>query len=164
MIRTTTRLAATLAAASLLAGCNAKDPAATTPSAKAAPASTPEAPASSAPSTEKAPEAPSATPGPTLPAKTFDCGAKGQKLCPMQAWMKSTMASASSSGDGDRLAKALTYSATRAPPGYDAWTAIARAGATKARSGDIDGAKESCKQCHDKYKDDYKATMRDRAY
>ena len=160
------RFAATLAAASLLAGCNDKDPATTTPSAKTAPAPTPaptpEAPPSSAPAPTQ--EAPSATAGPTLPAKTFDCGAKGQKLCPMQAWMKSTMAGASSSGDGDKLAKALTYSATRAPPGYDEWTAIARAGATKARSGDIDGAKDSCKQCHDKYKDNYKATMRDRPY
>jgi hypothetical protein len=97
-------------------------------------------------------------------AKAFDCGAKGQKLCPMQAWMKSVMADASSSGDGPKLAQALTYAANHAPPGYANWAAMANAGAAKAKAGDIDGAKASCKECHDAYKDDYKRTMRDRPY
>ncbi len=151
-------LAATLAA-SLLAGCNNKGPNATTiqdqPPPPATVAVTPG-------------PAPTAAPGPastaTAAAKTYDCGAKGQKLCPMQAWMKSTMAAASSSGDGDRLAKALTYVAGHAPPGFGEWAAIARAGATKARTDDIDGAKDSCKACHDKYKETYKATLRDHPF
>lgn len=165
MTRTTTLLGATLAAASLLSGCNDKGNATTIQPQPPPPVLTVAA------STPAPTDPPSATPGPapsatgaTLPAKTFDCGAKGQKLCPMQAWMKSVMAAASSSNDGDRLAKALTYAAGHAPPGYDEWATIARAGATKARTDDIEGAKASCKQCHDKYKEGYKATMRDRPY
>jgi hypothetical protein len=96
--------------------------------------------------------------------KTYDCGAKGQKPCPMQGWMKTTMAAASSSGDGDKLASALSYVAAHVPPGFAGWAAIASAGAAKAKAGDIDGAKLSCKQCHDAYKEKYKATMRDRPY
>ena len=41
---------------------------------------------------------------------------------------------------------------------------VGGAGATKAKAGDVDGAKASCKQCHDAYKDRYKATMRDRPF
>jgi hypothetical protein len=96
--------------------------------------------------------------------KTFDCGAKGQKPCPMQGWMKSVMASASSSGDGAKLAAALSYVAARPPPGFGTWASIANAGVAKAKAGDIDGAKATCKQCHDAYKEKYKTTMRDRPF
>jgi hypothetical protein len=96
--------------------------------------------------------------------KTFDCGAKGQKACPMQGWMKSVMGSASSSGDGEKLSSALSYVAGKAPPGMGNWSSIASAGAAKAKSGDIDGAKATCKKCHDLYKDKYQKTMRDRPW
>jgi hypothetical protein len=96
--------------------------------------------------------------------KTFDCGAKGQKACPMQGWMKSVMGSAASSGDGAKLASALSYVAGKAPPGMGNWSSISSAGAAKAKAGDIDGAKASCKQCHDLYKDKYKTSMRDRPW
>ncbi|KYG04284.1 hypothetical protein BE18_32775, partial [Sorangium cellulosum] len=96
--------------------------------------------------------------------KKFECGSKGQKLCPMQAWMKSTMASATSSGDGEKIAAALQYVAGKPPPGMGSWGAISKAGAAKAKAGDIDGAKASCKQCHDLYKEQYKKTMRDRPW
>ena len=109
--------------------------------------------------------APSATPAasgaPVAGAKTFECGAKGQKLCPMQAWMKGAMASASSSGDAVKLASALSYAAGKPPPGYGQWASISSAGAAKAKAGDIDGAKATCKQCHDLYKEKYKSSMRD---
>src|SRR5262249_28358031 len=90
-------------------------------------------------------------------AKTYACGAKGQKPCPMQGWMKSVMGGASSSGDGEKLAAALTTVAGHAPPGFGGWSAIASAGAAKAKAGDIDGAKAVCKQCHDQFKEKYKA-------
>ncbi|WP_437281362.1 hypothetical protein WME90_12610 [Sorangium sp. So ce375] len=96
--------------------------------------------------------------------KKFECGAKGQKLCPMQAWMKSTMASATSSGDAAKIAAALQYVAGKPPPGMGSWVAITKAGITKAKAGDVDGAKASCKQCHDLYKEQYKKTMRDRPW
>jgi hypothetical protein len=41
---------------------------------------------------------------------------------------------------------------------------IAREGTEKARVGDVDGAKTSCKQCHDLYKERYVLTMRDRVF
>ncbi|WP_437970258.1 hypothetical protein WMF04_13580 [Sorangium sp. So ce260] len=108
--------------------------------------------------------APAATGAAQAGEKKFECGSKGQKLCPMQAWMKSTMASATSSGDGAKIAAALQYVAGKPPPGMGSWGAISKAGAAKAKAGDIDGAKASCKQCHDLYKEQYKKTMRDRPW
>ena len=96
--------------------------------------------------------------------KKFDCGEKGQPVCPLQGFMKSQMATAAASGDGALLAKAFDDVAAHAPPGLASWSAIAKGGAAKARSGDIDGAKASCKACHDQYKTRYKAEMRDRAW
>jgi hypothetical protein len=166
--------AAIVLAAVLACGCNDK----------AGPSGTGAAPADktvAAPPTT-APAAPTPAPTPAAPApsassdaapdgsadaalsKKWGCGAKDQKPCPMQGWMKKVMATASSGGDGDKLAQALTYVATHAPPGYPKWTDLAKAGAAKAKAGDIDGAKASCKECHDAYKDNYKATMRDRPF
>jgi hypothetical protein len=112
--------------------------------------------------------APTAGPAPTGSAaagpKTFDCGAKGQKPCPMQGWMKSVMASATSSGDATKIANALAYTAGKPPPGMGSWVAISNEGVAKAKAGDIDGAKASCKKCHDLYKEKYKTTMRDRPW
>jgi hypothetical protein len=78
--------------------------------------------------------------------------------------MKTVMASASSSGDGTKLANALAYTAGKPPPGMGQWTAISNAGVAKAKAGDIEGAKATCKQCHDLYKEKYKASMRDRPW
>lgn len=93
--------------------------------------------------------------------KDFGCGAKGQKACPMQGWMKSVMQSATTSGDGAKIAEALKYVAARPPKGMDKWVAISNEGIEKAKKGDIDGAKASCKACHDLYKTKYKETLRD---
>jgi hypothetical protein len=82
----------------------------------------------------------------------------------MQGWMKSVMASASSSGNGEKLANALAYVAGKAPPGMGQWSAISNAGVAAAKKGDIDGAKATCKQCHDLYKAKYVSTMRDRPW
>ncbi|WP_437638878.1 hypothetical protein [Sorangium sp. So ce854] len=133
-----------------------------TAAAAAAPAGTAAAAAPKATATAAA--AAAATGAAQAGEKKFECGSKGQKLCPMQAWMKSTMASATSSGDGEKIAAALQYVAGKPPPGMGSWGAISRAGAAKAKAGDIDGAKASCKQCHDLYKEQYKKTMRDRAW
>ena len=116
--------------------------------------------ASAAPAAGSAAPAASAAAGP----KTFDCGAKGQKPCPMQGWMKSVMASATSSGDGQKIANGLAYIAGKPPPGMGSWTSISNEGVAKAKAGDIDGAKASCKKCHDLYKEKYKTTMRDRPW
>ncbi|WP_433935599.1 hypothetical protein AB3662_12790 [Sorangium cellulosum] len=122
------------------------------------------APKATAAASAAAAAGPAATGAAQAGEKKFECGAKGQKMCPMQAWMKSTMASATSSGDGAKIAAALQYVAGKPPPGMGSWGAISRAGAAKAKAGDIDGAKASCKQCHDLYKEQYKKTMRDRPW
>jgi hypothetical protein len=153
MIRIGTRV---LFLAVMLAGCEDKGGAPSTGAVSAAP-------------TVKAAADPGTAPSPgtgatTAAAKVFDCGGKDQKPCPMQGWMKRVMAPASAGDDGAALAKALTYVAEHAPPGYPDWATMARAGAAKAKAGDVDGAKGSCKQCHDAYKEGYKTTMRDRPF
>jgi hypothetical protein len=152
-------------------GCGEKQGAATT-----SPAEVKTATAVTAPSAQPSAAPPLASAAPPAPdedapaasalpgAKTFDCGARGQKPCPMQKWMKTVMAAASSSEDGDKLAEALTYVANHPPPGFTAWAALATGGAKKAKAGDLDGAKVSCKQCHDQFKDKYKTTLRDRPF
>jgi hypothetical protein len=152
-----------------VAEANPRSSAAAAPiSAAPAPVAAPAASAAAAEPADKAAAAepadkaaPTAAGTPDAVEKTFDCGAKGQKLCPMQAWMKGTMAAAMSSGDAEKIAKALEHIASKPPPGMSTWTSIAKAGAAKAKASDIDGAKESCKKCHDVYKEKYKKTMRD---
>ena len=97
-------------------------------------------------------------------AHPSECGEKGQKPCPLQGWMKANMAAAAASGDANELAKQFDYVASHAPPGLANWSTIAKSGATKAKAGDIDGAKGACKSCHDQYKAKYKAELRDRAF
>jgi hypothetical protein len=143
--------------------------AAPTTSAAAAPTDAPSASgtASAAPSATASADAsgsPAASGSAAAGPKKFDCGDKGQKPCPMQGWMKSVMGSAVASGDGERLAKALNAVAAKPVAGFGNWSAIASAGAAKAAAGDIDGAKQSCKQCHDAYKHKYQTTMRDRPW
>jgi hypothetical protein len=159
---------AALTAALLLPGCNdEKTPSTTAPAKESAgPTSTTiAATATATAATATAATAPTSTAAAsTGPAKTYDCGAKGQKPCPMQGWMKTVMVAASSSGDRDELSKAFSYASRRSPPGYDEWSTFGEAGAAKAKAGDIDGAKASCKQCHDLYKERYTHEMRDRPF
>src|SRR5262245_55001694 len=89
------------------------------------------------------------------------CGSR-ENPCPMQRWMKTVMMPASTDRDPAKLSEALTYVAEHAPPGYTNWASIAGGAAAKAKAGDLDGAKTSCRECHDAYKDEYKKTMRDR--
>jgi len=165
MTRTTMLLAA-LTAATLLPGCNDEKSAGAPPAASTtAPAPAKETASAATVATAKETAATAtATAAWSGPAKTYDCGAKGQKPCPMQGWMKKVMAEASSSDEGDKLAQALAYAARRPPPGYTEWTALAEGGAAKARAGDVDGAKAACKRCHDLYKERYEGEMRDRPF
>jgi hypothetical protein len=139
--------------------------AAVVPTASAAPtadATAAAATASAAGSAKAAAGAPSGTAA--AGEKTFDCGAKGQKACPMQGWMKSVMGAAAQSGDGQKLAAALATVASKPVPGYGQWVAISNDGVAKAKAGDIEGAKKTCEKCHALYKDKYKKTMRDRPW
>lgn len=145
----------------LTTACSDKTGPAPSPTSSAASA---EVKASAKPSSP-APSAATAAPsGSAEPAKTFACGAK-ENPCPMQKWMKTVMMSAAKEGaDPKKLAEAMEYVAARPPPGYGEWVAISKEAIAKAKSGDADGAKETCKKCHDLYKDSYKSTMRDRPF
>lgn len=96
--------------------------------------------------------------------KDYACGAKGQPPCPMQGWMKSVMAKAAGSGEAKDLAAALDQVAANPISGYDDWVVIAKEGADKARAGDVDGAKTSCKKCHTAYQKKYREDKRDEAW
>ena len=104
--------------------------------------------------------APVASASPT-PPRTFACGASDQPQCPMQAWMKTTMAPAALQKDAPRLAAALDYVVAHAPNGYDGWIEIAGPAADKARAGDVEGARASCRTCHDRFKQRYRSERRD---
>ena len=93
--------------------------------------------------------------------KDFECGGKGKKPCPMQGWMKSVMQPASTSGDGAKLAAALDTVGKSVPPDTKDWKKISDDGAALARKGDIEGAKKSCKACHDANKAKFKENNRD---
>lgn len=137
--------------------------AAPAPAESAAAAPTEVASAASSAAAAPATSAAATTAEPAGP-KTYDCGAKGQKACPMQGWMKGVMGPATSSGDLEKIAKGLDYIAAKPPPGMGNWSSIAKTGSAKAKAGDIDGAKASCKICHDQYKEKYKTTMRDKPW
>jgi hypothetical protein len=153
--------AAPSAAPAVTAEAPKADPSAAPPASAAAPTTeaTAAASAAAAPATSVA-AAPTEAAGP----KTFDCGAKGQKACPMQGWMKGVIGPHTSAGDTEKMAKDLDYIAAKPPPGMGSWSAISKEGAAKAKAGDVDGAKASCKKCHDLYKEKYKTTMRDRPW
>ena len=152
-------------AAAATATATAEAPA-STGAAPAAPASKSAAAAPKAEPTGAATAAATTTPAKASGPKTFACGDKdkGQAACPTQAWMKANMAPAVASEDGPAIAKGLDYIAAHAPAGMPNWSSISKAGATKARAGDIAGAKATCKTCHDQYKAKYKSEMRDRSF
>ncbi len=72
--------------------------------------------------------------------------------------MKDNANPAVSAGDLPGLATALTQISKMGPPGYPNWSKIASDGAAAAQSGDLAGAKASCRTCHDQYKDKFKAS------
>lgn len=163
----TTSSAATMTSAATTATATATATATEAPTATATATASaePSGTASAAPTgTAAASGTPAASGTAAAGAKKFACGDKGQPNCPMQGWMKSAMGSAVASGDGERIAKALETVARKPVAGFGEWTSIALAGAAKARANDIDGAKQSCKQCHDKYKHKYTTTMRDQPW
>jgi hypothetical protein len=95
--------------------------------------------------------------------RVFACGAKGQEPCPMQKWMKAEIGVASAEADLPKIAEGLAVIAAK-DPGFPEWKAISEEGLAKAKAGDLDGARMSCRKCHDKYKRIYVTTMRDRPY
>ena len=66
------------------------------------------------------------------------------------------MGAASAGGDAKALAPIFAETKTKAKPEFANWTKLADQGKAAAEKGDLDGAKATCKSCHDAYRADYK--------
>lgn len=83
----------------------------------------------------------------------------------MKSWMKKNMGATRASNDFPGLATAFDKVAAKNPdPAFTEWAAISKQGAAAAKGRDMQGVKDSCKGCHEKYKDAYKAKYADRPY
>lgn len=91
------------------------------------------------------------------------CGIPGQAPCPMQAWMRASVATPLASNDSAALAAALDRTAKFAPDAsWTSWSTLATTGAAATRRGDITAARASCKGCHDAWREKYRASYRAR--
>jgi hypothetical protein len=59
-------------------------------------------------------------------------------------------------GDAKPLAPIFEATKAKAKPEFASWGAMSDKGKAAAASGDLDGAKATCKECHDAYRNDYK--------
>lgn len=68
-------------------------------------------------------------------------------------------------GDAKPLAPLFAKTKTLAPsdPAFSGWGAIADKGKAAAEAGDLAAAKATCKECHDKYRSDYKTKFGSKA-
>jgi soluble cytochrome b562 len=83
----------------------------------------------------------------TLPASAADASLK-DTMKKMQAQVLN--------GDAKPLAGLFDTTKGKAKPEFSNWTAISDKGKAAAAKGDLDGAKATCKECHDAYRNDYK--------
>ncbi len=91
------------------------------------------------------------------------CGNPGQAPCPMQAFMRASVATPLASNDGAALAAGLERAGRLAPEAtWASWATFASDGAAAARRGDVAGARAACKGCHDAWREKYRAGYRAR--
>jgi hypothetical protein len=91
------------------------------------------------------------------------CGKPGTAPCPLQAFMRTRVATPLTSSDAAALTAGLERAAALAPdPSWNAWGTFARAGAEAARKGDTASVRAACKGCHDAFRETYRAKYRTR--
>lgn len=66
------------------------------------------------------------------------------------------MGAASASGDAKGLAPIFVKTKAMGKPEFANWAKMSDDGKAAAEKGDLDGAKASCKSCHDAYRSEYK--------
>lgn len=66
------------------------------------------------------------------------------------------MGGLSANGDAKSMSALFAETKGKAKPDYPNWASIADQGKAAADKGDLDGAKATCKSCHDAYRNDYK--------
>jgi hypothetical protein len=83
---------------------------------------------------------------------------------PLLHWMRDRAAAELRRGDAAALAASFDQLAGFAPSmeGYENWASIARDGADAARAASLDGARASCRECHQQYREAYRTRMRAR--
>ena len=74
--------------------------------------------------------------------------------------MKANLQAYLRAGDANRLAAAFTKLAQLDEVAGDEWQAISEAGAEAAAAGDLNGARSTCKTCHDQYRKAYREQRR----
>lgn len=93
-----------------------------------------------------------------------ECGKPGQQPCPMQGFMRASVAAVLATNDLELLAVRLQKVAQMAPdPAWTSWKTAAEQGAEAARKGDVAGARVACKGCHDVWRETYREKHRGRA-
>jgi len=92
---------------------------------------------------------------------TKACG-QDLHLCPLQFWMRERVAPSFAAGDAKDVAVAMDEVAKYSPDASWKWGDLAHGAAEAARRGDLVAARESCQECHVKYKAEWRASHRTR--
>jgi hypothetical protein len=88
------------------------------------------------------------------------CGAGGQVECPTQRWMKSTLQAYLRTHDYKRLEVSFNDLAAHAPRSFDRWETLAKSGARAAANHDEALVRQTCQDCHDTYRADFRRRLR----
>ncbi len=93
------------------------------------------------------------------------CGLPGVPPCPLQHFMRTSVAAPLAIGDARALARAFDQidGMNPRPAKWQNWSRFAKDGAAAARSGELGKARASCGSCHRIYRRQYNFEMRDRA-
>lgn len=102
-------------------------------------------------------------PGPSLKTLTLALvAAAGLAVLPAEAAdtsLKDVMKKMNTqvlNGDAKALAPLFDATKAKARAEFSNWNAISDKGKAAAAAGDLDGAKATCKECHDAYRNEYK--------
>jgi hypothetical protein len=90
---------------------------------------------------------------------TAACGAAGQPLCPLEAWMEAELSAPLQSRDWDHLSRSLKRLAADAPAAYPRWADWTLAGLRASLVKDRAAVNASCEACHKAARDDYRRRM-----
>jgi hypothetical protein len=90
------------------------------------------------------------------------CGGQGLPDCPLQRWMDHHLNGPLSRGEYAALARGFHDLAAVAPAGFTGWGAWAEGGAAAAGQRNHAAISQACTGCHDRYRERYRMTMRDR--
>ena len=103
-------------------------------------------------------------PGPTAVEAAGVSPTTSSESAPLKQWMAANLARTVKTQDFEALARALSVLAESAPPELAGWGAIADRGAQAARDRDIDWVRQSCADCHQTYRREYRERFQTRPF